>query len=84
MITFQTHSARSAILAAALLCSCAGAQDLLYTNGPFITNPTGGTGSIAGLPISNADGFTVPGSTFNFSTTGVNTALARCMTPFSA
>ncbi len=37
--------------------------DTLYNNGPFITNPTGGTGSIAGLPISNPDPFTFPGVT---------------------
>ncbi len=45
---------------------------LLHTNGGFITNPTGGTGSIAGQPISNADGYNIPGSTFLFSTTGIN------------
>lgn len=59
---------------------------LLHSNGPIVTNPTGGTGSIAGLPISNADVFNVPGSTFNFSTTGVgatvlaNTAVAENFT----
>lgn len=61
---------------AASLTGTAAADDLLYSNGPIVTNPAGGTGSITGLPISNADGFTVPGSTFVFSTTGVNTALA--------
>ena len=76
MTNYQTRSGLLWPLAAAFLCGPCLAQDLLYSNGPFITNPTGGTGSIAGLPISNADGFTVPGSTFNFSTTGVNTALA--------
>jgi hypothetical protein len=50
----------------------AAAQELLYSNGTFVTNPTGGTGAIAGLPISRADGFNIPGSTFLFSTTGVN------------
>lgn len=55
----------------------------LFSNGTFITNPTGGTGSIAGQPISNADGFTVPGQSFVFSTTGagatasLNTAVAE-------
>jgi hypothetical protein len=48
---------------------------VLYTNGPIITDPTGGTGAIAGLPISNADGFTVPGQTFVFSTTGVGASI---------
>lgn len=64
------------MMVAAAMVGSACAQDVLYSNGPFITNPTGGTGAIAGLPISNADGFTVPGSTFNFSTTGVNCATA--------
>jgi hypothetical protein len=63
--------------------SLAQAQTTLWNNGSFITNPTGGTGAIAGLPISNADGYNVPGSTFLFSTTGtnastrVNTAVAE-------
>jgi hypothetical protein len=35
--------------------------DVLYDNGPFITNPTGGTGNIAGLPISNPDPNVIPG-----------------------
>ncbi|MGE3180314.1 MAG: hypothetical protein AB7N71_01690 [Phycisphaerae bacterium] len=48
----------------------------LFSNGPVITNPTGGTGSIAGLPISQADPFMVPGSTFTFSTTGVAATVA--------
>ncbi len=47
------------------------AQSVLHDNGPIITNPTGGTGSIDGLPISNSDQFNIPGSTFNFSTTGI-------------
>jgi hypothetical protein len=70
---------------AAVIVGNATAQTL-HSNGPIITNPTGGTGSIAGLPISNCDGFTVPGSTFIFSTTGVagtvstNTALAEDFT----
>ncbi|MEX2218687.1 MAG: GC-type dockerin domain-anchored protein [Phycisphaerales bacterium] len=49
---------------------CARA-DVLHSSGPIITNPTGGTGAIAGQPISQADPFTIPGSSFNFSTTGV-------------
>lgn len=58
----------------------------LFSNGPIITNPTGGTGTIAGLPISNADGFNIPGNPFLFSTTGVgatisaNTAVAENFT----
>lgn len=62
----------AAAAAAALVSSIAQADSTLWSNGPFITNPTGGTGSIAGLPISNADGFNIPGSSFLFSTTGVN------------
>ncbi|MFZ4722693.1 MAG: hypothetical protein ACOYMI_06045 [Phycisphaerales bacterium] len=60
---------------AAVIVGNATAQTL-HSNGPIITNPTGGTGSITGLPISNCDGFTVPGSTFNFSTTGVAATVA--------
>jgi hypothetical protein len=29
--------------------------NLLYSNGPFITSPNGGTGAIAGLPLSKAE-----------------------------
>lgn len=71
----------SALLVAAVTLPTGATQ--LFTNGPIITNPTGGTGTIAGLPISQSDGFTVPGSTFIFSTTGVgatvpaNTAIAE-------
>ncbi len=50
--------------------------DVLFDNGGFITNPAGGTGAIAGLPISQADGFTIPGQTFTFSTTGVAATVA--------
>jgi hypothetical protein len=50
--------------------------DDLYNNGPFITNPTGGTGTIAGLPISNPDPFTFPGVTGTFYTTGVAATVA--------
>lgn len=71
----------SVFVAAAALAAGAQAQ-VLYNNGGFVTNPTGGTGQIAGLPISQSDGFTVPGQTFIFSTAGVgatvsaNTSLA--------
>src|SRR5437763_16827729 len=73
------------LTSAALLLASIASQSfaaVLYDNGPIVTNPTGGTGTISGLPISNADGFNVPGSAFLFSTTGVgatisaNTALA--------
>jgi hypothetical protein len=66
---------RTATLALALLVASSSA-DVLRTNGPIVTNPTGGTGTIAGQPISNCDGFTVPGSTFVFSTTGVAATVA--------
>lgn len=49
---------------------------VLFDNGPFITNPTGGTGAIEGQPISQADPFTVPGQTFVFSTTGVGATMS--------
>ena len=74
----------SAALAAVIVGNALA--DTLHSNGPIITNPTGGTGAIAGLPISNCDGFTVPGSTFVYSTTGVagtvstSTALAEDFT----
>ncbi len=69
---------RSIVLASVGLCALAGVAGaaVLFDNGPIITNPTGGTGAIAGLPISNADGFTVPGSSFIFSTTGVAATVA--------
>lgn len=57
--------------AAATLLAGSVLADTLHMNGPIVTNPTGGTGSIVGQPISNCDGFTVPGSTFVYSTTGV-------------
>src|SRR4051812_50172309 len=60
-------------LAAAASLACA---DDLYSNGPFITNPTGGTGTILGLPISNPDPFTIPGQSFTFYTTGVAATVA--------
>ena len=69
----QTRTCLAALLAA---CSVAAASDVLYSNGPIITSPAGGTGSIAGLPLSNADGFMVPGSTFLFSTTGIGETIA--------
>jgi hypothetical protein len=84
----RSSAPQFAVIAATALTCAAGSANaaLLHSNGPFITNPTGGTGSIAGLPISNSDGFTVPGSSFVFSTTGVgatvsaNTAVAEDFT----
>jgi len=64
----KTFAAAFALLAAG---SFTQAQQVLWDNGPIVTNPTGGTIGIAGLPISNADGFTIPGQSFTFSTTGV-------------
>jgi hypothetical protein len=58
--------------AATLISAPSARADILFSNGPIVTNPTGGTGAIAGQPISQADPFTVPGSTFIFSTTGIN------------
>ena len=77
---------RRVVPAAALLCASTAFAAPLYSNGSFITNPTGGTGAIAGLPICSADPYTVPGSTFTFATTGVaatvatNTAVAENFT----
>jgi hypothetical protein len=64
------------IVFAALAAPGALAQQVLWNNGPIVTNPTGGTGAIAGQPISNCDGFTFPGQSFVFSTTGVGGAAA--------
>jgi MYXO-CTERM domain-containing protein len=61
---------------AAAACVSAASADVLFTNGPIITNPTGGTGSIAGQPISQADGFTIPGNPLLFSTTGAAATFA--------
>jgi hypothetical protein len=55
----------------ATLVASSALAGTLHSNGPFVTNPAGGTGTIAGQPISNCDGFTVPGSTFIYSTTGI-------------
>ncbi len=72
-----------ALFAVAVLAAFGARAEILFDNGPFITNPTGGTGSIAGLPISQAEGFTMPGSSFVYSTTGIgatyadNTAVAE-------
>ncbi|MBX3357331.1 MAG: hypothetical protein KF745_02775 [Phycisphaeraceae bacterium] len=59
------------VVCVALATAAPASAGVLFNNGPIVTNPTGGTGAIAGLPISQADGFTVPGSTFIFSTTGI-------------
>lgn len=50
---------------------------VLYDNGPIVTDPSGGTGSISGLPISRADPFTIPGSSFGFSTTGIGATVSQ-------
>lgn len=47
------------IIALGLAPALAGAVEL-FNNGPLITNPTGGTGTIAGLPISQGDSFVTP------------------------
>lgn len=52
----KCFAAAAAVVAAAGLVPQAGA-DVLFDNGPIVTNPTGGTGPIEGQPISNADGF---------------------------
>ena len=45
--------------------------DILFDNGPIVTNPTGGTGQIAGQPISQSESFTIPGSPYAYSTLGI-------------
>ena len=69
---FQKLFAVMALGAVALSANADG----LYSNGAFVTQPTGGTGTIAGLPIRKCDGFTVPGSTFVYSTTGIAETVA--------
>jgi hypothetical protein len=70
--SMHTRATRILAIAATLaICGSPLSADVLFTNGPIVTNPTGGTGSILGLPISTADPFTIPGQTFLFSTTGV-------------
>ena len=61
--------------ALAVAASTSASAAVLFDNGPIVTHPTGGTGSILGQPISQADPFTVPGSTFVFSTTGLGASI---------
>lgn len=76
MQTFSPVKRGGLVLACAItLATCVTAAEL-FSNGPIVTNPTGGTGNIAGLPISQADGFTIPGSSFIYSTTGTNATVA--------
>lgn len=73
----RTPTTAAAIAAALCAAGSATARaDVLFDNGPIITDPTGGTGQIAGLPISQADGFTIPGNPFLFSTTGAAATFA--------
>lgn len=64
------------IILISIAMTAAARADVLFDNGPIITNPTGGTGPIAGLPISQADGFMIPGNPFLFSTTGAAATFA--------
>jgi hypothetical protein len=70
-----TAASLVALAAMSSFVAPAGA-DVLFNNGPIVTNPTGGTGGIAGLPISQADPFQVPGNPLTFSTTGVAASFA--------
>jgi hypothetical protein len=72
--SFARHLSIAAL--SAVLLAPIGRAAVLFDNGPIVTNPTGGTGAIAGLPISNADGFTIPGSSFIFSTTGIGATIS--------
>ena len=58
----------------AAIVSSSVQASLLHDNGGFVTNPTGGTSSIAGQPISQCDPFYFPNNPFGFSTTGVGAA----------
>lgn len=69
------------VLACSAIWTAAGlvgttAADVLFDNGPIVTSSNGGTGAIAGQPISQADPFTVPGQSFIFSTTGVGATVS--------
>ena len=66
---------RNTAIALLLAASTASAQEL-WNNGTWITNPTGGTSTIAGLPISNPEIFFIPGITNGFYTTGVSASAA--------
>lgn len=56
-------------------CAAISPAAVLYSNGPLITSPTGGTGTIAGQPLSKADNYTVGANTF--STTGYGAAVVN-------
>lgn len=67
----------SALAAGVLLSAVSAASaNLLWDNGPFVTNPTGGTGAVLGQPISVAETYFHPGLGFNTATTGANAAVA--------
>jgi hypothetical protein len=70
------HTRAWAVIVFGVLAAAAASGALLYDNGPIITNPTGGTGGIAGLPISNPDSFTIPGSSLLYYTTGIGLSVA--------
>jgi hypothetical protein len=70
-----------ALIAASACASAFTSQVLavdLFTNGPLVTNPTGGTGGILGQPISQAEPYpTIPAGSLGFgSTISSNTAAA--------
>ena len=65
-----------ALAGTAFVAASVSHADVLHSNGTIITDPTGGTGVIAGLPISKADIYNIPTSTSNFSTTGVAATVA--------
>ncbi len=66
------------IASAGVVCSvqALGAVGPLFSNGPVVTNPTGGTGAIAGLPIGQADSFVNPLTGSTTSTTGIASTVA--------
>jgi len=49
--------------------------DVLHNNGPVVTSPTGGTGAIEGLPISQAESYPTPAGGIS-STTGFAATVA--------
>ena len=49
---------------------------VLHSNGPFITSPAGGTGNIAGQPLSRPESFPLT-PTLNGTSPGINTTISN-------
>jgi hypothetical protein len=60
----------------ALASQAAGANGPLFSNGQIVSNPTGGTGAIAGQPVCQADSFVNPLTGGLLSSIGVASTVA--------